>query len=86
MRKALLGLAIAAGFAAPFFATPASADPYKWCVMYFGGHGGGGANCGFVSIEQCRLTAHGMGGFCFENQFYTGAAQTVSSKRKRHQG
>ncbi len=86
MRKALLGLAIAAGFAAPFFATPASADPYRWCAMYGGGMGGGASNCGFVSLEQCRLTASGMGGFCLENQFYSGAGPAVSSKRRRHQG
>jgi len=27
-------------------------------------------NCGFLTIEQCRATASGMGGFCVPNQFY----------------
>ena len=36
--------------------TPASAydlpyDPYPWCAQY-SGDGGGGTNCGFLTIEQ----------------------------------
>ena len=27
-------------------------------------------NCGFLTIEQCRATVSGMGGFCVPNQFY----------------
>ena len=30
----------------------------------------GTTNCGFLTIEQCRATASGMGGFCVINQFY----------------
>ena len=85
MRQAILGLAVAAGFAVPFFATPASADPYRWCALYGGAQGGGATNCGFVTIEQCRATLSGMGGYCVENQFYTGPGRTVRYKRKRHQ-
>ncbi len=44
-------------------------DPYPWCAVY-GGRGGGGTNCGFLTIEQCRATISGMGGFCEPNQFY----------------
>jgi hypothetical protein len=29
--------------------------PYPWCAVY-GGRGGGGTNCGFLTIEQCRAT------------------------------
>ena len=28
------------------------------------------SNCGFLTIEQCRATISGMGGFCEPNQFY----------------
>ena len=27
-------------------------------------------NCGFLTIEQCRATVSGIGGFCVINQFY----------------
>ena len=43
-------------------------DPYPWCAVY-GGRGGGGSNCGFLTIEQCRATVSGIGGFCAPNQF-----------------
>lgn len=74
MGKTLFGLAAAAGFAASFFfgAGTASADPYKWCAVYSSGRGGGAGNCGFVTLEQCRATVSGIGGFCRENLFYTG--------------
>jgi hypothetical protein len=44
----------------------ASADPYKWCAV--DSSGGGGTNCGFVTIEQCRATISGRGGFCEPKQ------------------
>jgi Protein of unknown function (DUF3551) len=49
----------------------ANADPYRWCAEY-GGQEGGGTNCGFVTLEQCRITIMGMGGWCVPNQFYDG--------------
>jgi Protein of unknown function (DUF3551) len=55
-----------------FCGTPqAKADPYKWCAEY-GGRDGGGTNCGFITLEQCRATISGMGGWCVPNQFYDG--------------
>jgi hypothetical protein len=44
-------------------------DPYPWCAVY-GGRGGGASNCGFLTIQQCRDTVSGIGGFCAPNQFY----------------
>ena len=41
-----------------------AADPYKWCAV----DGGGGTNCGFVTIEQCRASISGMGGSCEPRQ------------------
>jgi hypothetical protein len=80
----LLALTALAGVAV-FTPTAGQADPYKWCA-YYGGRGGGGAtNCGFVTLEQCRATISGMGGFCEPNLFYTGPAERpVKHKRKRH--
>jgi len=51
--------------------TPANAlpyDPYPWCAEYDARVGG--SNCGFLTIEQCRATVSGIGGFCEPNQFY----------------
>lgn len=30
----------------------------------------GATNCGFLTIEQCRASVSGIGGFCVPNQFY----------------
>ena len=52
--------------------TPATAlpcDNTRWCAQY-SGRGGGGTNCGFFTLEQCRATVSGIGGFCVPNQFY----------------
>ena len=50
----------------------AQADPYRWCAEYGGGGHGGGTNCYFVTLDQCRAAASGNGGFCRPNPFYTG--------------
>ncbi len=66
--------------------TPASAyempyDPYPWCAVY-GGDAGGASNCGFLTIEQCRATISGMGGFCEPNQFYNPHPAARARKHK----
>jgi hypothetical protein len=45
-------------------------DNTRWCAQYSGGRAGGGTNCGFFTLEQCRATVSGIGGFCVINQFY----------------
>ncbi len=61
-----------------------AAIEYPWCAQYGGAEEGGGRNCGFSTIEQCRATVSGMGGFCEPNLFYPGSASDTSqSKRKR---
>ncbi|MGB9041305.1 MAG: DUF3551 domain-containing protein [Pseudolabrys sp.] len=67
--------------------TPARAyvmpyDPYPWCAVY-GGRGGGGTNCGFLTIEQCRATVSGIGGFCAPNQFYHPRPAARAPKKNR---
>jgi hypothetical protein len=57
MRALLAAFVVAALAAAP--GQPASAEICRpWCVQY-GGRDGGGTNCGFISLEQCRQTAQG---------------------------
>ena len=65
---------------------PAAAIEYPWCVQYGGAGNGGGRNCGFVSYEQCMMTARGAGGMCVQNLFYPGAAETPQRSRRRHSG
>jgi hypothetical protein len=56
----------------------AQADPYRWCAVYGGNDaGGGGSNCYFITLEQCRAAISGMGGFCEPNQFYDGRPVTT---------
>jgi hypothetical protein len=43
----------------------ASADPYRWCAI---DNVGGGTNCGFVTVEQCRASISGVGGSCEPKQ------------------
>jgi hypothetical protein len=66
-------------------ATSARAEiEYPWCAQYGGGDSSGGRNCGFSTLEQCRATISGMGGFCAPNLFYPGSASyTSQTKRKR---
>ena len=80
---ALIG--IAAVVFLPALTTLARAEiEYPWCAQYSDGGSGGGRNCGFSTIEQCRATVSGIGGFCEPNLFYPGSASDTSqSKRKR---
>jgi len=58
------------------------ADPYKWCAVYGSGMGGA-SNCGFITLEQCRATISGNGGFCEPNQFYTGPAEAPVRRARK---
>jgi hypothetical protein len=81
---ALIGIAAIASLAA--VATPVRAEiEYPWCAQYGGGEMGGGRNCGFSTLEQCRATTSGIGGSCEPNLFYPpgSASDTSQSKRKR---
>lgn len=59
------------------------ADPYRWCAEYGNGDSGGGTNCYFVTLEQCRATILGNGGFCRQNGFYDGRPVTTSATQSR---
>jgi hypothetical protein len=42
---------------------------YPWCAQYSNEHGG--KNCGFATLEQCRATVSGNGGYCERNPMFT---------------
>jgi hypothetical protein len=43
----------------------------------------GQVNCGFLTIEQCRATVSGMGGFCVINQFYNPRGPASATRKRR---
>ena len=44
----------------------------------------GATNCGFLTIEQCRASVSGIGGFCVPNQFYN-PRRSAKDTRKRQE-
>jgi hypothetical protein len=68
-----LAIAVVATLIASSLIDDAKADPYRWCAEYGGGGRGGGTNCYFMTIDQCRAAISGNGGFCRPNNFYTGS-------------
>ena len=82
MQKSALAFFILAAIASTSV-TPAMAEiEYPWCAQY-SGRGGGSRNCGFSTIEQCRATVNGIGGFCEPNLFYTGSASDTSQRKHK---
>jgi hypothetical protein len=61
----------------------AKADPYPWCAEYTGGALGGASSCYFMTIEQCRATVSGVGGYCSPNPFYSGPPVQGQTPRRR---
>ena len=60
-----------------------AAIEYPWCAQYTG-KDGGGRNCGFSTLEQCRATVSGIGGFCEPNLFYPGSTSGAPQKKRKH--
>ena len=81
VNKNSCGLVIAVGSLTSLFliTDPTAADPYKWCAV----ERTGGTNCGFSTIEQCRATVSGIGGFCQPNSFYTGPDKTSAQRSQK---
>jgi Protein of unknown function (DUF3551) len=78
----LFGLAVLA--ASLLLAAPAShAAEYPWCAQY--GSDNAATNCGFATLEQCRWTLSGNGGFCIRNPFHPDWDQSKVSKPKHAQ-
>jgi hypothetical protein len=55
----------------------------SWCATY--GAGFGSESCYFMTIEQCRASVSGLGGFCRPNNLYDGkpVATERSQARRR---
>ena len=51
---------------------PAKADPYRYCAVYGSFGSGGVESCWYLTLEQCRATVSGLGGFCKESPWYDG--------------
>ncbi|MBR0872490.1 DUF3551 domain-containing protein [Bradyrhizobium tropiciagri] len=76
---ALLALGVVA-------ATPASAQKYDStspvCKTNYR-WGGEDTDCGYTSLEQCRLAAAGVGAMCFDNPYYAGPAASRARSPER---
>jgi Protein of unknown function (DUF3551) len=60
----------------------AAAREYAWCAHY--NDETGARNCGFSTVEQCRATVSGAGGFCHQNPSFvpSAAARTRGNARR----
>ena len=57
--------------------------PYPWCANY-GGDASGASNCGFLTLDQCRATVSGIGGFCQRNSFHNPRASASRSRKRAY--
>ena len=82
MRRFIIALgALAAMASAGQLASPASAEiNYPFCRGVSGGEGSE-KRCDFSTLEQCRVTASGLGGTCYQNPFYSGSSSVNASYR-----
>jgi hypothetical protein len=83
MRPTLAALALAAAFVgAPQAASAQSPYSYPWCAKLYLKNGV--TSFYSASREVCMETVSGIGGYCFQNPAYRGAA--VSTPRHRRRG
>ena len=89
MRPACTALLIAltGGALSTGLADTARADPYQWCAV-LGGGDDLSTGCYYLTLQQCKASISGNGGFCTHNNFYDGKPVTtpedaVRSGRKR---
>jgi hypothetical protein len=65
---------------------PAASEIYRpWCAQYYSSSGNGATNCGFVSYEQCMMTATpGSGAWCVRNTWAVpyGSGQNAGNARR----
>ena len=64
-----------------------AADDYPYCSYQFGrGGDAGGSSCYFATLEQCRASVSGVGGFCTDNPWYNPLPPPKPRKVRRHLG
>src|SRR5215813_6698543 len=61
---------------------PAEAQSGRWCAFYNAGDGGG-ANCGFATLEQCLADVRGIGGNCGPSPYPSSPQSTQSTRPRR---
>ena len=62
----------------------APAQEYPWCAVQYDDDGEI-TTCGYVTLQQCRDTIWGVGGYCRQNPYFLGAPPHAPKpvKRKR---
>ena len=76
-------LAVLAGVIGGSAFDTARADPYRWCAIMGGGEDGGMISCYFVTLDQCKATVSGVGGFCRVNFSYDGRPEGSPPQAQR---
>lgn len=75
--------AAAAAFILFAAADRAAATEYPWCARYI--MDGDATNCGFVSYEQCKMTATpGSATICERNPSYVAGPSPKPATHRRH--
>jgi len=84
MRNIILAATAVVGIAAATMFAPgnARAETYPWCAVL--NTGDASYNCGFVTLEQCRATVSGIGGFCELNRFYDEPVRAPARAARMH--
>jgi hypothetical protein len=84
MRNIILAATAVIGIAAlPLVsASNARAENYPWCAVL--DVGDAAYNCGFTTLEQCRATVSGVGGFCELNRFTDGPVRAPAKRARMH--
>jgi Protein of unknown function (DUF3551) len=84
MRIGILSLTVLAAVAFTVATSPSAsaqtATVYPWCVLQNSTCSG---DCSFTTIEQCRATASGGVGFCYQNPAFTVASQGKPVRTRR---
>jgi hypothetical protein len=79
--RTILGTIVLATLTLAISNGPSEAQTYPWCVIYNSEMGI--RNCGFSTLEQCRMTASGEpGSICEPNPWYEPAIQQPRSRRR----
>ena len=74
MAKFLLALAAFVALTAISAQSARAEIEYPWCA-YYGRRGTDATNCGFSTLQQCRATVSGIGGYCGRNPRYHAKAR-----------
>jgi Protein of unknown function (DUF3551) len=84
MRIRVLLLTVLAAVALAVATSPSAsaqtATVYPWCVLQ---NGACSSDCSYATIEQCRATASGGVGFCYQNPAFTVASQGRPVRMRR---